>query len=126
MKQKINLRLIAVSVLAVFATVFCITLVYYELFQEQVKKDLRTESMILAASGLSGLAENEDIAGNKDLRITWISANGDVLFDNDVSNLGNHLDRPEVQEAFQNGIGESVRKSDTMNKNTYYYRCPNN
>lgn len=121
MKQKINLRLIAVSVLAVFATVFCITLVYYELFQEQVKKDLRTESMILAASGLSGLAENEDIAGNKDLRITWISANGDVLFDNDVSNLGNHLDRPEVQEAFQNGIGESVRKSDTMNMKTFYY-----
>lgn len=35
--------------------------------------------------------------------------------------LENHSDRPEVQEAFQDGEGESVRKSDTMDMNTYYY-----
>ena len=61
MKQKINLRLIAISVLAVLATVLSITVVYYELFQEQVKKDLRTEASILSAAGLSGLMEKEDI-----------------------------------------------------------------
>ena len=33
MKQKINQRLIAISVLAVLATVLSITVVYYELFQ---------------------------------------------------------------------------------------------
>lgn len=46
-----------------------------------------------------------------------------MLFDNDNSaaQLENHSDRPEVQEAFQDGEGESVRKSDTMDMNTYYY-----
>lgn len=121
MKQKINLRLIAISVLAVITTVICITLVYYELFQEQVRKDLRTEARILSAAGVSGITENSDITGDKELRITWISQTGDVLFDNDADNLENHLDRPEVKEAFENGIGESVRESDTMNMRTFYY-----
>lgn len=121
MKQKINLRLIAISVLAVFITVVSVTIVYYELFQEQVKKDLKTEAKILSAVGISDMTENIAIAGNKDLRITWISPNGDVLFDNDADNLGNHLNRPEVQDAFSNGIGESVRESDTMNMRTFYY-----
>ncbi|MGN0436597.1 MAG: sensor histidine kinase [Wujia sp.] len=121
MKQKINLRLIAISVLAVLATVLSITFVYYDLFQEQVKKDLRMEARIISVTGLSKLKENETIAGDRELRITWISSNGDVLFDNDATNLGNHLDRPEVQDAFEYGIGESVRKSDTMNMRTFYY-----
>lgn len=43
------------------------------------------------------------------------------MFDNDAHNLGNHLDRPEVQDAFATGIGESTRESDTMNMRTFYY-----
>lgn len=121
MKQKINLRLIAISVLAVLATVLSITFVYYGLFQDQVKKDLRTEARILSASGVAGITENGVIAGDKELRVTWISKTGEVLFDNDADNLGNHLDRPEVKEAFADGVGESVRKSDTMNMRTFYY-----
>ncbi len=121
MKQKINLRLIAISVLAVITTVICITIVYYELFQEQVKRDLRTEARILSATGVFGITENVNIAGDSELRITWISDTGEVLFDNDADNLGNHLDRPEVSEAFKSGVGESVRESDTMNMRTFYY-----
>ena len=121
MKQKINIRLIAIAVLAVFITMLSITVLYYELFQEQVKRGLRTEAKILSATGLSGITENDEIIGNKDIRITWISEKGEVLFDNDAYNLGNHLDRPEVKEAFIHGSGESVRESDTMNMRTFYY-----
>lgn len=121
MKQKINIRLIAIAVLAVFITMLSITVLYYELFQEQVKRGLRTEAKILSATGLSGITENDEIIGNKDIRITWISEKGEVLFDNDANNLGNHLDRPEVKEAFVHGSSESVRESDTMNMRTFYY-----
>ena len=121
MKHKIIIRMLAVSVLAVLASVICITIVYYELFQEQVKRDLRTQAVILSPEGLSSLTANEDIVGNQEIRITWISAEGEVIFDNDASNLGNHLDRPEVRDAFRYGVGESVRKSDTMNMRTFYY-----
>lgn len=121
MKQKINLRLIIISILAAISTVLFVTLVYYELFQEQVKKDLRTEARILSAAGLSKLTKTQSITGDKDIRITWISENGEVIFDNDASNLSNHLDRPEVKAAFEKGVGESVRESDTMNMRTFYY-----
>lgn len=121
MKQKINIMLIAISTLAILATMCSITLVYYRLFQEQIKKDLRTQARILSTTGLHELAQNDDIIGDKEIRITWIADNGDVLFDNDASNLSNHLDRPEVADAFKNGTGESVRKSDTMNMRTFYY-----
>ncbi len=57
------------------------------------------------------------------LRITWVSADGTVLYDNDASadQLENHLDRPEIVQALESGEGESVRKSSTMNMNTIYY-----
>ena len=121
MKQKINLRLFAISIRAVFATVCCITFVYYELFQEQVRKDLRTTAGILAEVDLTHLMQWEDIQKNEELRITLISGDGEVLFDNNASNLENHLNRPEVKEAFETGSGESVRKSDTKNMRAFYY-----
>ena len=123
MKQEINIRLICISVLAILTTMFCITFIYYASFQEQIKNDLRLEATLLSESGISGLMENRGTIGEEGIRITWIDSEGKVLFDNDRNeqNLGNHLDRPEVQEAFATGTGESVRESDTMNKKTYYF-----
>ncbi len=115
------MRLIAISIMAVMMSVLGITLVYYGLFQEQVQRGLKTEARIISESGVSSIAENSEIIGDKDIRITWISSTGDVLFDNDAKNLGNHLDRPEVIDAFKNGKGESVRESDTMNMRNFYY-----
>lgn len=123
MKQKINLRLIGISVLAILTTMICITYVYYGLFQEQIRKDLKTEAMLVTETAISGLTENEVIIEKKEIRITWISADGKVLFDNDVlaDNMENHLDRPEVADALKTGHGESVRKSSTMDMRTFYY-----
>lgn len=136
MKQKINLRLLGIAVAAVIATMLSMTVIFYGLFQKQVRNDLRISADVLKATGLfqqeyeSGAvqrdvdAELEKIfVDTKDLRITWIDQDGTVLFDNDnkASILENHADRPEIQEAFQEGESESVRRSDTMDKNTYYY-----
>lgn len=56
-------------------------------------------------------------------RITWISENGEVLYDNraDADNMDNHLSRPEVSEAASNGTGESERDSATRKTETLYY-----
>ena len=56
-------------------------------------------------------------------RITWIAADGSVLYDNmaDSSTMENHLQRPEVAEAFETGSGRSDRYSSTiLEKNNYY------
>ncbi|MGN0160096.1 MAG: sensor histidine kinase [Lachnospiraceae bacterium] len=123
MKQKINSRLMIVAVIAVVMTMLSITFVYYGLFQEQVRKDLKVTAELLAETGLSGFLQSESINANEDIRITWISEDGSVLFDNDVSadTLSNHMDRPEVQQAFSQGVGISERESDTMNMRTFYH-----
>lgn len=136
MKQKINLSLTLIALVAVLSAAFGITLVYYSLFQTQVKKDLALYTRLLADTGVfqTAYAGTEDVNAyvesaalvelkRDNPRITWISGSGTVLYDNgaDVSGLANHLDRPEIQEAIETGSGEIVRRSDTFNLNTFYY-----
>lgn len=123
MKQKINLRLILVAVIAVVVTMVSIIFVCYSLFQEQVKKDLRITANALSVTGVAKLADKDSQYTEKDFRITWIASDGNVLYDNDVSadTMTNHMDRPEVIDAFSTGQGESIRESDTLNMKTFYH-----
>ena len=128
MKNKINIRLVGIAILAIIATVIGITIVYYGLFQSQVRKDLAVSAKLLKDThyfeysdiNIDAIDLSTDM---NELRVTWIGSDGTVLYDNDVTAeiLSNHLDRPEIQEAFEYGIGETVRKSDTLNENTFYY-----
>ncbi len=56
-------------------------------------------------------------------RVTFITADGTVLYDSDAeaSKMENHLDRPEIQQAIQTGSGEDIRDSSTTDSSTYYY-----
>ncbi len=60
----------------------------------------------------------------RDLRVTIISDQGQVLYDNvnnDVRNMGNHASRPEVMQALNNGSGSAVdRNSATMGQEYFY------
>lgn len=130
MKKKINKQLIGIAILAILITVMGITCVYYGLFTEQVKRDLSVSAKLLKDTQLFEAEDPDmnvdeiDLSTNLDeLRVTWIASDGKVLYDNDLDalKLENHMNRPEIQEAFQKGEGESVRRSDTMNQNTFYY-----
>ena len=59
----------------------------------------------------------------KVVRVTFITADGTVLYDSDAeaSKMENHLDRPEIQQAIQSGSGEDIRDSSTTESSTYYY-----
>ena len=128
MKRKINTRLVLIAILAVLASTISTTIVYYNLFQRQIRNDLSVSAKLLKDTHYF---ENSDINPDnidlstdiRELRVTWVDTDGTVLYDNDASTtaLGNHSDRPEIQEAFENGVGECVRRSNTMNKNTFYY-----
>lgn len=128
MKRKINIRLVLIAILAVIASTISTTIVYYSLFQRQIRNDLNINAKLLKDTHYFEAAdvENVDMDLSTDigeLRVTWVDTDGTVLYDNDASatELENHYDRPEIKEAFDTGVGEIVRKSDTMNKNTFYY-----
>ena len=124
MKKKINLRLLGIAFIAMVITMACMTGIYYQVFVRQVHQDLKTDANILKSTvtfsrdDMTGLSVDIE-----SLRITWIDENGTVLFDSiaDEESMENHLDRPEISAALKKGEGKSIRNSDTMNMNTFYY-----
>jgi two-component system phosphate regulon sensor histidine kinase PhoR len=135
-EQKINIRLSFIALLAVVFVTAANLLVFYNLFRTQITNDLKMNARMLMETEV--FQREYDSLGNDpeklssstlnkletgDVRLTWIAEDGTVLFDNDAgaSGLANHLDRPEIQEAMTNGEGESIRSSQTLGMDTYYY-----
>ncbi|MFO7843004.1 MAG: ATP-binding protein [Bacteroidales bacterium] len=64
------------------------------------------------------------ITPQPDLRITIIDKSGKVFYDNfvdEVEEMENHIDRPEIQGSLNNHFGTSIRKSTTTGQEYYYY-----
>lgn len=124
MKKRINLRLILIGTISIILTSVVIILIFYNLFQTRVQEDLKLDGYLLKQtySKLTGTEDLKNINTNQ-LRITLISQDGTVLYesDTDAEQMENHLDRPEIVQALQNGEGETVRTSDTLDVNTYYF-----
>mgnify|MGYP001382568167 CR=1 FL=1 len=72
------------------------------------------------------ISDIDTVSKISDSRITLIDARGVVLADSDgqVSDMDNHLNRPEIQEARVRGKGRSERFSDTLRINTLYIAVP--
>lgn len=128
MKRKIFWDMCRIALFAmVLATLLTTGLMCLELHQD-MKQTVMTEVRYLESAievggeeYLNHLASRGD--GNSINRITWIGADGSVLYDSfaDNKNLENHRDRPEVKQAIKQGRGESTRHSSTLAEMTYYY-----
>ncbi len=103
--------------------------------QTQIETELQKQGQILKEN-LGNISEYEDRNSLKDQidkysqaadsRITLISHDGKVLGDsdiavNDLDGIDNHGSRPEVIDAFKDGMGWSRRYSDTVKKEMLYF-----
>lgn len=116
-------RSICLVALVVFlACVILFMGVLYEYFSNVGHAQLAMQTE-LAAQGVRnegiGYFDNLSIA---DYRITWIDADGHVIYDSEsnTANMENHLEREEVQEAILAGYGESERYSVTLMERALY------
>ncbi len=123
MKKKINFQLMAIATVAIFATVILISGVFYELYQNQIIEDLKTYANLLIDTSLVDELQEGDELQTQQIRVTIIDSAGEVYYDSKVDALlmENHGNRPEVNQATEQGEGISVRHSDTMEKSTFYY-----
>lgn len=129
MKNRIFLSIFTGSLIALILSLVCITGVMYNAMTEELRVEIRNEAKIVS-SAADSFTDNDAFmryissagmdSGN---RITLVAADGTVLYDNfsKVSEMGNHLDRPEIAEAIENGTGTALRASDTLGEHTYYY-----
>lgn len=125
MKKKINIQFMAVSALAVIITAITSMILFYNIFQNQVFDDIRAYAHVIQPLKQSfwDLPENRERLEEDGLRITLIAENGKVVYDTavDVETMENHKNRPEIQEAMEEGEGTSVRWSSTSSLHTLYY-----
>lgn len=124
MKKKINLQFLIISAVGILLTMCLSTVVFYELFKNEVMDELKTYAQMLkSAEAKENILNGSYNVNINNLRITIVEDDGTVIYDSyaDIGQMTNHSDREEIKEAFKTGSGKTIRTSDTMDKNTFYY-----
>lgn len=124
MKKKINRQLMIIAALAVIGMLFFMSVGFYRIFQSQVMEDLKNYADVLSKSDILQEPEAKRYDFEKDnVRTTVVTPEGQVIYDSNanVGEMDNHAGRPEIKEALEKGEGQSIRRSSTMQRNTYYY-----
>ena len=116
MGRKIFSAIWTAAIVVFLASLVFIMGISYRYFSALQRSQLINETE-LAAQGvtLSGKEYFKNLKADN-YRVTWIDAEGKVLYDNeaDSDHMENHLEREEVKLAMETGFGEAVRYSDTL------------
>ena len=122
MTKKIFRSIILAVIVVLILSFSVVTLLLYNNFSDvstiQLSDELNLAAQGVEASGEDYLKELQ----SKNYRLTWVDADGKVIFDTeaDSSAMDNHKDREEIREAFNSGVGESERYSDTLTLKMIY------
>ncbi len=124
MKKRIHSEFMGIAAVAIIATLLLSVWVFYDLFQDQVLDDLKTYADVIKGTvSQEELSENSSFYEEADIRFTLIQADGSVIYDSkaDSDAMENHAERPEIAQAMEKGSAEAIRKSETMDRSTFYY-----
>ena len=123
MRKKIFRAISAVAIGILLASLLLTFGVLYRYFDRQFQAELANSAAYIAQGVMHEGAGYFEGLQTENGRITWIAADGTVLYDSfaDASALENHAARGEVQDALREGAGSSMRFSETNGETTYYY-----
>lgn len=127
MKKRIFRTLAIFSTISVAVVALVITALSVNVNMKQIERTLQETAQTMAESypRWESIEECRFFLGSltDNIRVTLIDPEGTVLYETEaeVSSMENHFDRPEIQQAFQNGSGEITRNSATLGAKTYYY-----
>ncbi len=123
MSNKIFRAILLATASVLLACVLVILGCLYRYFGEVQEGQLRDELRLAAAAVENQGADYLQKIQPGQYRLTWISAEGGVLYDTDAdaNQMENHAGREEFRAALETGEGSSSRYSDTMLTKTVYY-----
>lgn len=124
-----------VTLLALSAVYVISSTAISRFFEQQAEKNLNEQAALLRVQMTDPMAMRDmDTLGqlvdmlspNLSARVTLILPDGTVAGDSDKdrANMGNHRNRPEIQEALLGRVGRSLRYSNTLKKNMMYVAIP--
>ena len=125
LKSKLTIRFFIIGTLAViFTTISCVT-IFWNVFKNQVEKDLECYGKLAVALYVNTNDEEylKETVESK-YRITIINSEGKVIFETEnipLEEIENHSNRPEVIKAIETGEGVIGRQSQTLNEEVFYY-----
>ncbi len=125
MKRRIYLSFLALAALTILLVSCIFAFFFGHIFRQETEAEVTAEAEYTAAiceevsDAVSFCSRLGERAAS---RITLIGADGTVLYDSnaDSQEMENHLDRPEILQAREEGTGISRRLSETMRTVTYY------
>jgi two-component system phosphate regulon sensor histidine kinase PhoR len=124
-----------VIVIALFTITWYLSQLLPDFYDNQVAEDLQARANLikdqflqkLIAQDFEGMdAMSKELGANSSTRITIILPNGKVVADSDENpaDMENHANRPEFKDAFEVGIGKSMRFSHTLDQRMMYLALP--
>lgn len=122
MSKRIFRSICLVTVIVLIVSMILIMGSTYDYFTDAQEQHIKNQMQLVSGGvELSGEEYFKSLEV-EDIRITWIAPDGTVLFDNekDPREMGNHLEREEVQAAIHSGTGESSRYSSTLLEKQFY------
>jgi two-component system phosphate regulon sensor histidine kinase PhoR len=124
MNERISLNLFYMGIFSAVIAILVTAVAFYYRMEDQVKEYLQEESRVITQV-YSYLETPESLApfASDIIRITLIDSLGHVLFESEKESaeMGNHLNRSEIQSALKTGSGESFRFSSTLETDVYYF-----
>lgn len=134
LRKKIIILTISLLVFVTLTASIISTLELQKYYKAQIHDQLETQidevSYLLNHTNIAAsIAERYQVLVNyvqrSQLRLTLIDSTGVVIFDSNVPRdslayVGNHLHRPEIQQALAHRMGNDERKSATINQPLYY------
>lgn len=112
MRKRIFKTMSILTVISIFIVAIVSTIMDYQNFEHRLRKDVENITGLLRKSVESGgVSFLKEMDNKTDYRITYISSDGSVLYDSEVptdeiDGMSNHMDRPEVIQAVNEGSGE--------------------
>lgn len=122
--------LVAVAVFSATAVTLVSALIYQSTITQDAHRQLTRDCDVVRSVlddqiAHGGLAVDVlDALHLDDMRVTLVSAEGDVLYDSqvdDASDLPNHASRPEIESALATGAGSDERMSKTVGYVSIYH-----
>ncbi len=122
MKKKIFKAIWLAAIVVFLASFIFIMGINYSYFSDVQFRQLRDQTQLAAEGVILGGQEYLDKLGPANYRITWIAADGSIIYDSlvDITKMQNHSDRPEFKQAIETGHGEASRFSDTIAERQIY------
>ena len=122
MTKRVFRSIFLASLAVLLATLALILGALYTYFSDVQAEQLRLQTALAAHALETEGVSYFDGLDTADRRITWIAADGTVLYDSrsDSGGMENHLEREEVKAALATGSGTSFRYSDTLMERYIY------